>query len=85
MTKKIVTLLPSKKPEPPAFNEITNQQTIDLLEKLLAEAKEGNIISTAVMFQDKEGTYDACWSGYESVTALLGSFELLKIKIINNV
>ena len=74
--KKIVTLLPKK--DAPSSREITNQQTVDLLEKLLAEAKDGNILSTAVIFQDKEDTYDTCWSGYSSVTSLLGSFEYLK-------
>lgn len=55
-----------------------NQQTVDLLEQLLDEAKRGEIVEILVVSKCLGGEYDNSWTGCKDLHQLVGELERIK-------
>ncbi len=54
-------------------NSVYNQQSIDYLKQLLAEAEKGEILEILVVSKLKNGEYQHCYTGCADLYMLVGN------------
>lgn len=55
-----------------------NQQTVQLLEQLLEQAKRGELQQLYAVYQYEGGNFGHAWTGSDNVIELVGWLELMK-------
>jgi hypothetical protein len=59
-----------------------NQQTVDALEILLQQAKNGEIVEIVVTAKCADGSYDHNWTGCENLMEMVGILERQKLNTL---
>jgi hypothetical protein len=60
------------------------EQVVEYLEELLAQAKAGELRGVMIVREDTQGVLSFSWSGTPSIAERIGKIELLRARIINH-
>jgi len=59
-----------------------NSQVIEHLERLLAQARSGEVFELTAITKLKSGEYESSWTGCENLVELAGHLERLKLQML---
>lgn len=61
----------------PTIPKASHEQTVKLLEKLLARAKEGEVVELVILYKRSDGHYASAWTGCESLFTTIGQLQFM--------